>query len=187
MDEMVEMILESAEESMGKAIEHLERELLKIRAGKANPVMLQGVRVEYYGAMTPLNQLASVSAPDARTIMVQPFDKGALREIEKAIIEANLGFNPQNDGTVIRVPVPQLTEERRRDLVKQAKNEGENCKISIRNIRRDHNDQLKKLKDENVSEDQIKNGEGEVQKVTNKYGDKVDAVIKKKEEDIMTI
>lgn len=187
MDEMVSMVLESAEEQMDKAVEHLKKELTKIRAGKANPVMLQGVKAEYYGAVTPLNQLASVTASDARTLVITPFDKGALHNIERAIIAANLGFNPQNDGTLIRIAIPMLTEDRRKQLVKQARGEGENAKITLRNIRRDHNDQLKKLKDDNVSEDQIKDGEGEVQKLTNAYGDKVDGVLKIKEGEIMTV
>jgi ribosome recycling factor len=187
MDENVAFILESVEDDMKKSIEHLERELLKIRAGKANPVMLNGVRVEYYGAQTPLNQVASVAAEDARTLLVKPFDRKALQNIERGIIEANLGFNPQNDGTNIRIPIPMLTEERRKSLTKQARSEGENAKISIRNIRRDANSELKKLKDENVSEDQIKDGEEEVQKLTNKFTDKVDEVLKKKEGEIMTV
>ena len=176
-----------AEDGMQNSIQHLDRELVKIRAGKANPVMLNGVRVDYYGSQTPINQVASVVAEDARTLRVTPFDKSSLSAIERAIIEANLGLNPQNDGTIIRIPIPQLTGDRRRDLVKQAKAEGEAAKISIRNVRRDHNDQLKKLKDDGVSEDQIKRGEEEVQKLTNKYSDRVDETIKKKEEEITTI
>ena len=187
MHEDVAMILEMAEDGMQNSIQHLDRELVKIRAGKANPVMLNGVRVDYYGSQTPINQVASVVAEDARTLRVTPFDKSSLSAIERAIIEANLGLNPQNDGTIIRIPIPQLTGDRRRDLVKQAKAEGEAAKISIRNVRRDHNDQLKKLKDDGVSEDQIKRGEEEVQKLTNKYSDRVDETIKKKEEEITTI
>lgn len=185
--EEIELILESAEEGMAKSVTHLESELLKIRAGKANPVMLKGVMVQYYGASTPLNQVASVVAEDPRTLKVTPFDKGALHNIERGIIEANLGFNPQNDGLVIRVPIPLLTEERRKQLGRQAREEGENAKISIRNVRRDHNDLLKKLKGEGVSEDMIKSAEDEVQKSTNKYSDQVDAILKIKEEEIMTI
>lgn len=187
MDELVSMVLDSAEDAMKHSIEHLIRELAKIRAGKANPVMLQSVRAEYYGAPTPLNQLASVVATDARTLTITPFDKGSLHNIERAIIAANLGLNPQNDGTLIRIAVPMLTEERRKSLVKQAKNEGENAKISIRNIRRDHNDQMKKLKEDSVSEDQIKDGESEIQKLTNTYGSKVDEILKVKEGEIMTV
>lgn len=187
MHEDVAFILESAEEGMQNSVTHLDKELTKIRAGKANPVMLQGVRVEYYGAPTPINQVASIVAEDARTLRVTPFDKSALSAIERGIVEANLGLNPQNDGIIIRIPIPMLTGERRQQLVKQAKAEGENAKVSIRNVRRDHNDQLKALKDDGVSEDQIKRGEDEVQKLTSKYSDKVDEVIKKKEEEITTI
>lgn len=185
--EDINFILESAEDGMKSSVSHLDSELLKIRAGKANPVMLKGVMVQYYGASTPLNQVASVMAEDPRTLKVQPFDKSALHNIERGIIEANLGFNPQNDGLVIRVPIPIPTEERRKQLVKQAKAEGEKAKVSIRNVRREHNDDLKKLKDDGVSEDQIKGGEDEVQKLTNTFSNKVDEVIKAKEEEIMTI
>jgi ribosome recycling factor len=187
MEELVKMVIESAEESMHRSVEHLESELLKIRAGKANPVMLDGIRAEYYGAMTPLNQLATVSAQDARMLVVQPFDRKSIGLIERAIIEANLGFNPQNDGMVIRIPIPQLTEDRRKQLVRQSKDECENAKIAIRNIRRDHNDQMKKLKDDNVSEDQIKTGETKIQDLTNSYVSRIDDVLKKKEAEIMTI
>lgn len=187
MEDAILDILEEAELEMGASIEHLDKVLLAIRAGKANPVMLQGVRVEYYGAMTPLNQVASVTAEDGRTLRVQPFDRSALSAIERAIINANLGFNPQNDGTLIRINVPQLTEERRKSLVKQARDEGENARISIRGHRRDANSSLKKLKDEGISEDQIKRGEEKVDDLTKRFGDKVDAVLKKKEGEIMTI
>lgn len=187
MHEDVQMILDMAKEAMEASITHLEKELTKIRAGKANPIMLEGVLVEYYGAMTPLNQLAAVSAPDARMLMVTPFDKGSVAAVEQAIVAANLGLNPSNDGAIIRVPVPALSEERRKDLAKAAGGEGENAKISIRSARKSANDELKELKDDGVSEDIIKGGEEQVQKLTNSYGDKVDAIIKKKEEDIMTI
>lgn len=187
MEELVQMVLDSAEEMMQASLKHLDSELLKIRAGKANPVMLDGIRPEYYGTPTPLQQLASVSAQDARMLVVQPFDKKSINAIERAIIEANLGFNPSNDGNVIRIPIPQLNEERRRQLVRQAKDECENSKIAIRNIRRDHNDQLKKLKDESVSEDQIKLGESNIQDLTNAFSAKIDEILKKKEGEIMTI
>lgn len=187
MDENIEFILESTEESMKSAIEHLDRALLKIRAGKANPVMLGSVFAEYYGARTPLNQLASVVAADGRTLVVTPFDKGAIGAIERGITEANLGFNPQNDGQRIIIPIPMLTEERRKELVKQAKSEGEDAKVSIRNSRRDGNNEIKKLKDDGVSEDEIKNGEAEVQKLTDKYTEMVDEKLKTKEGEIMTI
>lgn len=187
MDENVAFLLDSAEEAMQKALEHLEHELVKIRAGKANPVMLQGVRVEYYGAMSPLNQVASVAAEDARTLLIKPFDRKEITNIEKAIVLANLGFNPQNDGINIRIPIPMLTEERRIKLGKQARSEGENGKISIRNARRDHISEIKKLKDEGVSEDQIKDGESKVDELTKKYTAKVDEILKRKEEEIMTV
>lgn len=187
MDENIAFILESTADDMQSALDRLERELLKIRAGKANPIMLNSVFAEYYGARTPLNQLASVTAPDGRTLLVQPFDKGAIGAIERGITEANLGLNPQNDGSRIIVPIPMLTEERRRNLMKQAKEEGENAKISIRNARRDSNGEIKKLKDEGVSEDQMKDGESEVQKLTDKFTNLVDDKLKKKEEEVMTI
>jgi ribosome recycling factor len=187
MDENVVLILESAEELMQKALEHLEHELLKIRAGKANPVMLQSVRVEYYGSLTPLIQLASVSAEDARTLLIKPFDRKEISKIEKAILEANLGFNPQNDGINIRIPIPMLTEERRIKLSKQAKAESENGKISLRNIRRDHIQEIKKLKDEGVSEDMMKTGEGEIDTLIKTYSARVDEILKAKEEEIMTV
>ena len=187
MDENISFILETSKESMQAAIDHLEKELLKIRAGKANPVMLGGVRVEYYGAMTPLPQVASVNASDARTLTVTPFDKSALGAIERAIINANLGLNPSNNGSVIIVPIPMLTEDRRRGLVRQAKDEGESSKVSIRNNRRDAISTIKALKDDGVSEDEIKSGEDEVDKLTKSFSAKVDEVLKKKEDEIMTI
>ncbi len=187
MDEDVAFILEAAGEGMESSIAHLEKELVKIRAGKANAVMLNGVRVEYYGAQTPINQVAAIVAEDSRTLRVTPFDKSALSAIERGIVAANLGLNPQNDGIIIRISIPQLSGERRQQLVKQARAEGETAKISIRSVRRDHNDQLKKLKEDGVSEDQIKRGEEEIQKMTAKYSDRIDEVIKKKEEEITTI
>ena len=168
------MILDEAEEMMRKTLVHLDTELNKIRAGKANPAMLDGLRAEYYGALTPL------------MLVIQPFDRKSIATIERSIKEANLGFNPQNDGNVIRIPVPIASEERRRNLVKQARDEGENAKIAMRNIRRDHNDMIKKLKDEKVSEDEIKNGEAKMQEITNGSIAKVEEVLKKKEAEIMT-
>ena len=187
MDENVSFILESAQESMDSAIDHLNRELTKIRAGKANPLMLESVMVEYYGAQTPIKQVSSILSQDARTLVVTPFDKSALANIERGIIAANLGLNPSNNGERIIVPIPMLTEERRRNLSKQAKNEGETCKVSIRNTRRDANSELKALKDEGISEDEIKTGEDGIQKITNTFGGRVDEIIKKKEAEIMTI
>lgn len=187
MHEDVALVLDSAEDSMKKSVVHLKSELQKLQAGKANPVMLAGVKADYYGAPTPIEQMSSVLASDARTLTITPFEKKSLAAIEKAIIAANLGFNPQNDGTVIRINIPMLTEERRRELVKRSKDEGENAKISIRNIRREHNSELKKLKDDGVSEDMIKGGEDDIQKLTDRYVAKVDEVIKAKEAEVMTI
>ncbi len=187
MQEEVDFILEHTEEKMNDAIAHLEKELLHIRAGKASPAMLDGVMVEYYGSMTPLNQVANINTPDARTVAIQPWEKGLIPVIEKAIMNANLGFNPDNNGEIIRINVPVLTEERRRLLVKQAHQEGENAKISIRTVRKDANESLKKLMKEGLSEDLEKDAEAEVQKLTNDFGLKVESLVKDKEKDIMTI
>jgi ribosome recycling factor len=187
MDENVKMILEEAEDLMKKTLHHLDLELHKIRAGKANPAMLDGLRAEYYGAPTPLNQLATISAQDARMLVIQPFDRKCIAAIERSIKEANLGFNPQNDGIVIRIPIPITSEERRRQLSRQANGEGEEAKIAIRSIRRDHNEMIKKLKEDKVSEDEIKTGEAKMQDITNSYIARVDEVLKKKEAEIMTI
>ncbi|MCB9231776.1 MAG: ribosome recycling factor [Bacteroidia bacterium] len=187
MDENVSFILDAASESMEAAIDHLNRELAKIRAGKANPAMLDGVVVEYYGANAPLKQVATVSTQDARTLIVNPFDKKSISAVERGIIAANLGLNPSNNGEKIIIPVPIPTEERRRDLVRQAKAEGENAKVSIRNSRRDSNSDLKALKDEGVSEDEIKGGEDAIQKLTNDFGARVDEILKQKEAEILTI
>lgn len=172
---------------MAAAVEHLEKELVHIRAGKANPAMLDGVHVEYYGSQTPLNQVANVSTPDARTIAVQPWEKNLIPQIEKAILNANLGLNPDNNGEIIRINIPVLTEERRRGLVKQAHQEGENAKVSVRGARKDSNDSLKKLQKDGLSEDIEKDAEAEVQKMTDEFGKKIDALVQAKEEDIMTI
>jgi len=161
--------------------------LQKIRAGKANPAMLDDIVVEYYGTPTPLSQVGNVNTPDARTIIVQPWEKSLLAPIEKAIKESNLGLNPQNDGVIIRLNVPPLTEERRRDLVKRAKGEAETGKVAIRNIRKDANEKIRKLKTEGVSEDEMKVGEAEIQKLTDAYIIKVDQHSEAKEKDIMTV
>lgn len=187
MSELVKKQITEAKAAMDRALDHADNELNKIRAGKANPSMLDDVFVDYYGAATPLSQVGSVNTPDARTIVVQPWEKTLLSAIEKAIMEANLGVNPQNDGVVIRINVPPLTEERRRDLVKKAKGEAENGKIAIRNVRKDANEKIRKLKSEGVSEDEMKTGEGEVQKLTDSYIVKVDALADAKEKDIMTV
>ncbi|MBI9036231.1 MAG: ribosome recycling factor [Bacteroidales bacterium] len=181
------MCLEEAKESMQKAIVHLEKELLKVRAGKANPEMLNGVMVDYYGSMTPISQVANINTPDPRQIAVQPWEKNMLPAIEKAIMAANLGFNPQNNGELIRITVPPLTEERRRDLVKMAKAEAENAKVGVRSARKQAMDMTKMLKEEGVSEDEIKTLESKIQDETNIYNRKVDEIYDAKEIDIMTI
>ena len=187
MHEEVEFVLEHCKERMEAAIEHLEKELLHIRAGKATPAMLDGVLVEYYGSMTPLNQVSNVSTPDARTIAVQPWEKGLIPVIEKAILAANLGLNPENNGEIIRINIPALTEERRKSLVKQVHQEGETAKVSIRTARKDANDSLKKLQKDGLSEDMEKDAEADVQKMTDNYGEEIDNLVKAKEKDIMTI
>jgi ribosome recycling factor len=187
MEDDVQILLESTEENMQKAIDHLDRELGKIRAGKANPRMLDGVMVEYYGTMTPLQQVASINTPDPRTIAIQPWEKGMIQPIEKAIMNANLGLNPDNNGDIVRINVPPLTEERRQDLVKQVKKEGEEARISIRNARRETNDELKKLKKDGLPEDMEKDAEDKVQKLTDKFTKKVEEMLEKKEKDIMTV
>ncbi|MBV8389443.1 MAG: ribosome recycling factor [Mucilaginibacter sp.] len=187
MSELIKKQISEAKALMDRAIEHCDGELQKIRAGKASPSMLDDILVEYYGTPTPLNQVGSVNTPDARTIVVQPWEKSLLGAIEKAIMEANLGVNPQNDGVIIRINVPPLTEERRRDLVKKAKSEAENGKIAIRNIRKDANEKIRKLKSDGVSEDEMKTGEAEIQKLTDIHIGKVDVLSEAKEKDIMTV
>ena len=183
--EEIEFIVDSTRESMDKSIGHLEVAFSKIRAGKASPQMLDNVNIDYYGATTPLNQASNINTPDAKTISVQPWDKSMLEVMEKSIIDANLGFTPMNNGEMIIINVPPLTEERRRDLVKQAKAEAENAKVSIRNIRKDANDELKKL--DGLSEDVIKDAENSVQNVTNEFSSNVDTFFAKKESEIMTV
>ena len=187
MNEEVQMALEEARSGMNKSVEHLIQELKKIRAGKANPSMLDGVMVEYYGSPTPLNQVANVNTLDARTLSVQPWEKSILDEIETAIINANLGLNPQNNGEMIMINVPVLTEERRIDLTKKAKAEGENAKVSIRNVRKDANDFIKEAEKEGMSEDMAKTAEGKVQDLTNQFNSRIDEIIAAKEKDIMTL
>jgi len=187
MEEEVQLFLDDAKERMEKSIEHLNRELAKIRAGKASPSILDGISVDYYGTLTPLSRVSNISSPDARTLRVQPWEKNMIDPIEKAIMKANIGLNPSNNGEVVIINIPVLTEERRLDLVKQVKAEGENAKVSIRSIRRDTNDDLKKLEKEGLSEDAEKNSETEVQELTQKYNKLVEDYIEKKETDIMTI
>ncbi len=187
MSELIKKQVTDAKAAMDKAIDHADNELNKIRAGKASPSMLDDIVVDYYGSPTPLSQVGSVNTPDARTIVVQPWEKSLLGAIEKAIMEANLGVNPQNDGVIIRINVPPLTEERRRDLVKKAKAEAETGKIAIRNVRKDANEKIRKLKADGVSEDEMKTGEAEIQKLTDAYIIKVDQLSDAKEKDIMTV
>lgn len=187
MNEEVELILEDAEDRMNRSLKHLESELTKIRAGRANVNMVDGVSIDYYGSMTPLNQVANINTPDARTIAIQPWEKTMIDPIEKAILAANLGLTPMNNGEIIRINIPILTEQRRQELVKQVKNEGENGKVSVRNIRREANEHLKQLLKEGLSEDEQKNAEKDVQDLTDKFVKKVDDTIEAKEKDIMTI
>jgi len=181
------MIYDMAKESMEAALDHLHKELLKIRAGKASASMLEGVFVDYYGTNTPLNQVSNINTPDARTISVQPWEKPMLPVIEKAIMVANLGLNPQNNGELIIINVPPLTEERRLGLVKQTKTEGEHAKVSIRNARKEANDEIKKLQKDSISDDLAKDAEERIQKLTDAYGKNVDSILEVKEKDIMTV
>ncbi len=187
MEEDVQLILDIAEEKMEKALVYLQDELSKLRAGKASLHMLDGINVDYYGTSTPLNQVSNINTPDPRSIVVQPWEKNMLATIEKAILQANLGFNPVNNGEMLRIVVPALTEERRKILVKQVKGEGENARVSIRNARRDANDELRKMQKDGLPEDVAKRSEQEVQKLTDKYSEKIEELLKKKEDDIMTI
>ncbi len=185
MNEETEFILDTAKEAMDNAIRHLEKQLINIRAGKASPAMLGSVLVNYYGNQTPINQVANVNTPDGRTITVQPWEKNMLQEIEKGIMYANLGFNPMNNGDTIIINVPPLTEERRRDLAKQAKAEAEDAKIGVRSARKDANNDIKKSDD--ISEDLKKNAEIDIQQMTDKYVKKIDDMFELKEKEIMTV
>lgn len=187
MNEEVQLVFEMAHEHMDKAIEHLDNELMRIRAGKANVHILDGIMVDYYGSPTPLNQVSNISTPDAKTIMIQPWEKTMIDPIEKALMNSNVGITPANNGEVIRLVIPQLTEERRRELVKHVKNEGENARVSIRNSRREANDEYKKMQKDGLSEDETKAAEEKIQKLTDDYTEQVDQIIAAKEEDIMTI
>lgn len=183
--EEITFITDTAKEAMDKAVKHLEKQFLNIRAGKASPAMLGSVMVDYYGSQTPLSQVANVNTPDGRTISVQPWEKNMLQEIEKAIMNANLGFNPMNNGDFVIINVPPLTEERRRDLAKQAKAEAEDAKIGVRNARKEANNDIKKTDD--ASEDLQKNAEADVQELTDKYVKKIDEILAVKEKEIMTV
>ena len=184
MNEEIEFIVDTAKEQMENAIEHLKKELANIRAGKASPAMLRSVMVDYYGSQTPLAQVANVNTPDARTITIQPWEKNMLQEIERGIMFANLGFNPMNNGESVIINVPALTEERRKELAKQAKAETENDKVSVRNARKDANNDIKKA---DISEDMKKNAETEVQELTDKHIKIIDDMYAQKEIEIMTV
>jgi ribosome recycling factor len=184
---MMNKVYDYCEEFMGKSLKHLEHELHGLRTGRATPSLLENIKVDYYGAQTPLNQCATISVPEARLLVVQPWDKSILNTIEKAIQAANLGLNPQNDGQLIRIPIPAMNDERRQELVRIIHQMAEEGRIAVRNIRREANDQIKKLeKDKNISEDDAKAAYDEIQKITDKYIEKVNETQKTKEEDILS-
>lgn len=185
--EEIQLYIEETKELMQKAVNHTASELVKVRAGKAMPNLLDGIMVNYYGSPTPLSQVSSITTPDARTLSIKPWEKNLISEIEKAIINSDLGLAPQNNGEIIILTIPPLTEERRRTLVKQVKNECENGKISIRNIRKDTNEALRKLLKEGASEDDIKRAEDTVQKLTDTYSAKIDEQFVKKEAEVMKV
>lgn len=187
MSDDVTLILEDAQDSMQKALNHLETELIKIRAGKANPQMLEGLTVDYYGSPTPLNQVGNVSVMDARTLTIQPWEKNMLQPIERAIINANLGVTPQNDGNIIRLFMPPLTEERRKEFVKRSNAEGEQSKVAVRSIRRDAIEHIKKLQKDGLSEDVAKDAEKRMQDLTDKFIGLVDKHLATKEKEIMSV
>ncbi|CAH8770033.1 ribosome recycling factor [Paenibacillus dendritiformis] len=184
---MPQSVKKHAEERMEKAIAALKRDLATLRAGRASAALLDRIQVEYYGAMTPVNQLANISTPDPRTLVIQPWDKSSLGEIERAIMKSDLGLTPVNDGSIIRLAIPALTQERRADLVKQTKKFGEDAKVAIRNIRRDANDDIKKLEKTDISEDESRRHQEDIQKTTDKYIAEVDKVLAAKEKDIMEV
>ena len=187
MAEDIASIFAEAEDHMKKAINHLEAELVKIRAGKANPQMLDGLVVDYYGSPMPINQVANISVMDARTLSIQPWEKNMLQPIERAIIAANIGINPQNDGVLIRLFLPPLTEERRKELVKKCHGEGEHSKVAIRNIRRDAIEHIKRLQKNGLSEDAAKDSEADIQQITDKYTAAVEKHLTAKEKEIMSV
>lgn len=187
MEEEIQLQIEDTKEKMEKAVNHLEDELLRVRAGKATPNILDGIMVDYYGSLTPLNQVSNISTPDGKTIAVQPWEKSMIEPIEKAILAANIGLNPINNGELIRINIPPLTEERRNNLVKQIKQMAENTRVSIRNTRREANEALKQMKKDGLSEDLEKDAEVQVQDMTDKFIGNVDILIEAKEKDILTI
>ena len=187
MNEDVQLVFEMTKERMEKSLEHLDNELVRIRAGKANVHILDGVMVDYYGTDTPLNQVSNISTPDAKTILVQPWEKTMIDPIEKALMNSNVGITPSNNGDAIRLSIPQLTEERRKDLFKQVKNEGEHARVSLRNSRRDANDEYKQMQKDGLSEDETKTAEDRIQKLTDEFTEKVEKIVEAKESEIMTI
>ncbi len=187
MTDDLSIILDDGKESMTRAINHLETELVKIRAGKASPAMLNGIVVDYYGNPTPIDQIGNISAMDARTISIQPWEKNMLQPIERAIIAANIGINPQNDGNIIRLFLPPLTEERRKEMVKRCNGEGEQAKVAVRSVRRDGIEHIKKLQKDGLSEDQAKDAETEIQEMTDKFISLVEKHLEAKEKEIMSV
>jgi len=184
---MTKQVISVSEEKMTKSIAVLEKDLATLKAGRANPQILDRITVEYYGTATPLNQMANISAPEPRVLLISLWDVSALKDVEKAILKSDLGINPTNDGKSIRLIIPELTQERRKELVKQVSKQAEECKVAIRSIRRDANEQLKKLKKEGVSEDEIKTAEDKIQKTTDKYIKNVDSIAAAKEKEIMSV
>lgn len=188
LDEALELILEDAKDHMDKTLDHLRAELKAIRAGRASPTMVENVRVDYYGSQTPINQMASISAPQPDLIIIQPWDRSALGTIERAIIAENLGLNPANDGSLLRIPVPPLSEERRRDLMKSARNKGEEAKVSVRNVRRHAKEEIKRTQEsESLSEDMRYRAEDRLQTLTDDYTARIDKVLEHKEGEIMEV
>ena len=187
MNEDLQLILDDAKDQMEKAIVHLEGELAKVRAGRANPAMLENVMVDYYGNRTPLRHVANINSQDAKTLIIQPYEKPMLEAVEKAIQAANLGLTPQNDGNIVRISIPALTEERRKEMVKKVKGEAENCKVAVRNIRKDTNIAIKALLKEGVPEDEVKEGETKVQTLTDGFIGQADKHSEKKEQEILTV
>lgn len=187
MNEEVELVIEEAKDRMQKALEHLEYELSRLRAGRANPVLLDGITVDYYGLNSPLSQVSNINTPDPKTILIQPWEKNMLGTIEKAILAANIGLTPMNNGEVIRISIPPLTEERRHQLVKQVRNEGETAKISLRNARKWANDELKKMLKDGLPEDVEKNASENIQEMVHDFSAKVDKVMAMKEKEVMTV
>ncbi len=187
MSQEVQNVLNDTKDKMNKAVLHLEAELLKVRAGKANPQMLDGIYVDYYGVNTPLSGVGTINTPDARSLVIQPWEKNMLQPIEKAILASNIGLTPQNDGALIRINIPPLTEERRKDLVKQAKAHAEHAKVGVRTVRKDANDEVKKLQKNGLPEDVAKDAETKIQQITDQYITKIDEHLAKKEKEIMTV